>query len=127
VSRGLSVRAAELAGAVAVLVALALPLAFTWTPVRVNGGSMEPTLFAGDLAVVRRGASADAGDVVLFDTARHGRVIHRVERRLPDGSIVTRGDANPVADFDPVAPNQVRGRVVAVLPVGRVVRGLRGP
>jgi hypothetical protein len=44
----------------------------------------------------------------------------------PAGEAVTRGDANPVADLDPVAWAEVRGRVVAVVPTARLVRSLAG-
>jgi len=86
----------------------------------VEGGSMEPALHHGDLAVYRRGSTAiERGDIVLFDKPGWpGGVLHRVCDVGGDGSVLTRGDANPVRDRDPVASEDVRGVVVLVVPSG---------
>lgn len=91
--------------------------------VLVGGGSMEPALLAGDICVVRRGWRPRGGDIALFEH-RSGPVLHRVVRERPDGTMLTRGDANRVADRDPVPPGAVRGRVVGVLRTGTLLRGL---
>lgn len=88
----------------------------------VGSGSMSPALQVGDVVVVRRGARARAGDIVVYDKPGWRRaVVHRAVAELPDGRLVTRGDANPVRDRDPVTRESVQGTVVAVLPLGRVV------
>lgn len=115
-------KAAELLGAAALLTVLLVPLARTYEPLSIRGGSMVPALYPGDLVVVRRGGSASfPGTIVAFDTEAHGRVVHRVTRPAGMGGIWTRGDANAVADFRPVAARAIRGPVVAVVPLGRVL------
>ncbi|MDI6900124.1 MAG: signal peptidase I [Anaerosomatales bacterium] len=90
----------------------------------VDGGSMEPALHHGDLALYRRGTvTIERGDIVLFDKQGwRGGVLHRVCEVRDDGSLVTRGDANPVRDRDPVANEHVRGVVVLVVPSGEPLR-----
>jgi signal peptidase I len=106
---------------------LALVIVATgWTHgvLSVQGGSMEPALHAGDLVVYqRRSARVRAGDMVLFE---HGDalVVHRVAAVLRDGRLRTYGDANRSLDVDPVEPQSVRGRIVAVVPTGALVARL---
>lgn len=116
---------AEAVSVACVTAALALSPLALWTPVSVGGGSMAPTLAAGDLALVRRDARPHPGDVVLFASAGHGRVLHRVTRVLGDGSVVTRGDSNPIEDFRATPSSAVLGVVVAVVPVGKWIAGAR--
>lgn len=113
------------AGRVAAVIAVAACMAFLVTHrlVLVRGGSMMPALLPGDVCVVRRGSWPRGGDVVFFEH-RCGAVLHRVVRQRPDGTLLTRGDANEIADRDPVRPSAVRGRVVGVFRTGMVLRGL---
>jgi len=84
--------------------------------IRVNGTSMLPAIWPGDvLTVVPATDAAPApGDVAL--TAGHGRLLaHRVIERSERGgavALVTRGDA--LASADPVAQaGEILGTVVA--------------
>jgi signal peptidase len=106
-----------------VLVALVATAWWFFGWVVVTGGSMRPTLTAGDTFVYRRGnAGLQPGDAVLVSSARGG-FVHRVVSAMPDGSIVTRGDANPIPDLEPTRREEVSGRGVAVLRTGAVLRG----
>lgn len=90
----------------------------------VHGGSMEPSIAPGDIVVYRRSVEGiRSGDIVLFEHPEwpHG-VVHRVAEVLPDGRVVTRGDANPSADRDPLDRRRIRGVAAFVLPSGRAVR-----
>lgn len=110
-----------------VLVALALGawwFSATHELVAVTGGSMEPGLVPGDVCVVRRGGRVRSGDVALFEHKGQA-VLHRVIGVGRDGSLRTRGDANPVADRDPVPPTGVRGCVVGVMRTGDVLQQAR--
>lgn len=92
--------------------------------VRVAGGSMYPALRAGDVCIVRLKGRFETGDVVLFREPGHRtRVLHRVRALGADG-VVTQGDANPVADFEPLPPRSVIGRVAVVVPLGRAFESL---
>ncbi len=58
------------------------------------------------------------GDVVVFQHADTARVIHRIERVGAEGSLHTRGDANRIADREPLRASAIEGRVLFVLPTG---------
>ena len=67
------------------------------TLVVVQGNSMEPTFHTGDLLYVRESNSYSAGEVVVYrvPTGTPGAgllIVHRVRRRLPDGTFVFQGD-----------------------------------
>ena len=89
-------------------------------PSTVAGGSMSPALNLGDMVIASK-VSPDVireGDIIEF---RQGEimVIHRViEIQETEGSkfFITKGDANSVADMDPVSPKQVKGRVMLNVP-----------
>lgn len=110
---------ASLAGSAAALV-VAAAAALVFEPVAIVGGSMRPALLPGDVAIVRRGAVAHVGDVVLIERTGRSSVVHRVRARVRSG-YVTRGDANPVNDREAILARAVRGVVVARVPVGRVL------
>lgn len=90
----------------------------------VHGGSMEPSIAPGDIVVYRRSAAGvQPGDIVLFEHPEWPNgVVHRVADVLPDGRVVTRGDANPTADREPLDRRRIRGIAAFVLPSGRAVR-----
>jgi signal peptidase len=65
--------------------------------VAVEGSSMEPTIDAGDIIFIGRPTSPEVGDIGVFQV--NGKVVtHRIVDFGPDGSFVTRGDANPAND-----------------------------
>lgn len=89
----------------------------------IRGGSMEPSIAPGDIVVYRRSVKAlEPGDIVLFEHPEwpHG-VVHRVREVLPDGRVVTRGDANQAVDREPVDRRRIRGVATFVVPSGKAV------
>ncbi len=67
---------------------------------RATGSSMLPAIAAGDVLVFHTcdAGALHAGQVVLFE--QNGRlVVHRLASILPDGGLLTRGDA--LAQHDP--------------------------
>ena len=89
-----------------------VPLTVGWRPEVVLSGSMAPHVAPGDVVLVASTNHAvRPGQVILFvDPARPDRrLLHRVVSRNPDGTYVTRGDANPSADSTPVPPGNVQG------------------
>jgi hypothetical protein len=89
---------------------------------------MSPALRQGDLAVLSRGAEGvGEGDVVLVaKEGWPGGVLHRVATINADGTLVLRGDSNPIADRDPADPGSVLGVVRFVVPTGRVLAAVEG-
>lgn len=112
----------RLAEPLAALVIVAL--GFTHGFVYVEGGSMEPALFPGDVVVYRRNAPHPVrGELVLFEHDG-GLVVHRVAGIDREGDLRTCGDANDSLDAEPVTPEDVRGIVVVVVPTGRMMARL---
>ena len=94
------------------------PVLFGWHSYVVLSGSMSPSLRVGDVVVAAPATAADLtpGRIAVF--AESGRTImHRVQRDLPDGSLITKGDANPAADSTPVPASAVRGEARLRLPL----------
>lgn len=112
-------------GVAVVLVAAVLLASLVVVAVRVDGGSMEPTLQGGDLVLVRRGAVPRVGDVALFRLPGDSKpTLHRIVSRSTSG-MLTRGDANRVDDLRPVADDDVMGAAMCVIPAGKWARDVR--
>src|SRR5581483_11098755 len=82
--------------------------------IRVNGHSMMPAIWPGDVLQVEssEGKVAAIGELVLFK--RYERLFaHRVVRRGA-GWLVTRGDAVPGCD-PPIAESEVLGVVTGII------------
>lgn len=118
-------------------VALALTMSLTLVPMlgsahtlTVLTGSMQPTIPAGSVVVVKQvePRSIALGDVITYATTDSMTgaaelVTHRVVGIQPGPVFVTKGDANQVVDERPVRADQVRGRVWYHLPLLGSLRG----
>jgi signal peptidase len=97
------------------------PVLFGWHSYVVLSASMAPSLRVGDVVVAAPATAADLapGRIAVFaEPGRPGRtLVHRVQRHLPDGSLITKGDANPAADSTPVPASAVRGEARLRLPL----------
>lgn len=112
-----------------VTLAVLVPRVAGATPYTVLTGSMSPAYPAGTLVVVRPVALADVrvGDVVTYQlrsgepaVATH-RVVGVSWTAEGERVLTTRGDANSVADAEPVREVQLRGEVWYSVPwVGRL-------
>lgn len=83
----------------------------------VQSGSMRPDILKGDLVVVTRIPTSQlaVGDVVTFANPVNNKqtITHRLIARQSDSTgsrIITKGDANEVADT-PIAPSMVIGKL----------------
>ncbi len=102
---------------VATLLGLALwsaaPALLGWHPTTVMTGSMAPRLAPGDVVVSRPVASAEIrpGQILLADDPdQPGHLrMHRFVEPGPDGTVVTKGDANPQVDSTPIERSAVHG------------------
>jgi signal peptidase I len=106
---------------VAALVFVALaPRLLGWQFVVVRGGSMEPTIHFGSVAVMTRPDRAHlaVGDVVMYHDPRSGHVVtHRIAAISSDGrAITTRGDANNTPDEGSISPANVTGSYLFSVP-----------
>jgi len=102
---------------VATLLGLALwsaaPALLGWHPTTVMTGSMAPRLAPGDVVVSRPVAPAEIrpGQILLADDPdQPGHLrMHRFVEPGPDGTVVTKGDANPQVDSTPIERSAVHG------------------
>lgn len=102
-----------------------LPMPFGLGAAVVLSGSMEPVLGVNDVILVRETGSYEVGDIVVYQSGST-LIVHRIIAK--DGeSIITRGDANNIADA-PIEISAVKGKVIAHIPAaGLAVKALRTP
>lgn len=106
-----------------------------WRVDTVYGGSMEPAIKLGSLAVIRpvEPQNVRVGDVITYRSGTESNTVttHRVIEVLPsDGSLMfrTKGDANEDPDAYIVPAENVVGRVWMSVPyVGYVMDFVKSP
>jgi signal peptidase len=94
---------------------------FPLKPSVILSGSMNPYMKVGDVAIVGKASakSIKVGDVIEFRQSDRTRVLHRVIAISEVGGMQafeTKGDVNNAPDTNLVAPENVVGRVVGVVP-----------
>ncbi len=88
---------------------------FGYRVLRVETGSMEPTLHVGDYIISRScdTSTLTEGDIISYYSEQSDiegmLVTHRIQTVCEDGTFITRGDANPVSDSIPVKPDRILG------------------
>ena len=87
---------------------------FGYRPVMILSGSMEEELQTGSIVIVKQTKEVKENDIVFFLTDDHVPVIHRYIATTDKGELITKGDANPMEDSDPVSLDQVFGKVIKV-------------
>lgn len=92
----------------------------------VLSGSMSGTIEVNDLVIIHRQETYTPGDIITYRSGS-SLITHRIVELTP-GGFITKGDANNTRDTHPVAPAQIVGRVVAVIPrMGSFIAWLRTP
>lgn len=90
-------------------------------PVPVQGVSMRPFLRNGDFACLEPIRDpVKEGDIVLFQRQNGQYILHRVYKIQPSGGYLMLGDSQLVAE--PVAEQQLRGRVASVRCAGQLLK-----
>lgn len=95
----------------------------------VISGSMEPTLSLGDYIITKEHDfdHLKEGDVISFENGQT-IVTHRIEKTLPDGRLITRGDANRIDDQLAVGEAEYIGRMRFRIPyLGKIMIWLQEP
>jgi signal peptidase len=98
----------------------------------VESGSMEPTIPTGAIVLTRPETLYQVGDVVTYQRRTdQAATTHRLVDKVDDGSqqvFLTQGDANNVADVQPVLPEEIAGKVWFNVPyLGYVLSFFRSP
>jgi len=94
-----------------------LPIDNNYSLKMVLSGSMSPTIKTGSIVVVKPVSSYNIGDVITFKKGQGEKNIltHRIIGQTEQG-FITQGDANNVADANPVKKEQILGKVVFNIP-----------
>lgn len=115
------------------IVLVVVGLAMKMSLIMFSTGSMDPTIPAGSVALVRPidGAEVEVGDIVTVDRPGRLPITHRViEISEVDGSTATfrmQGDANDDPDPEAYRADEVRIVVGSVPGVARVVVWFQDP
>lgn len=93
---------------------------FSYSPRVIVSGSMVPTMNIGDIVIVKEIVADEAqlGDIIMFSMGNM-KVTHRVvDIKDKEGkrTFITQGDAYDSPDADPVKAEEVKGKVVKVIP-----------
>ena len=103
----------------------ALPMPMGYGAAVVLTGSMEPTIAADDLILVKEAEDFQVGDIVVYQSGSI-LVVHRIIA-IDGDTITTQGDANQAAD-EAIAASVIKGKVIAVIPMlGNLARILKTP
>lgn len=90
-------------------------------PEVIATGSMEPLIYPGDVVLVQRINSVSdikIGEIVQYEKEKV-YIFHRIIEIKDDNGetkYVTKGDNNSIPDGDPVSAEQIKGKVVQVVP-----------
>lgn len=102
-----------------------MPMPFGYGAAVVLSGSMEPEFSKNDLIVVKESQDYSINDIVVYQDS-DSLVVHRIVSMEGD-SVVTKGDANNVAD-DPIHVSNIKGEVIFCIPaVGALISFLKTP
>ena len=89
--------------------------------INVRGISMEPTLYSGDLLVMREEDRYEVGQIVAFRSDMGGAiVVHRIVDEI-DGRYILKGDNNSFLDRYTPAASEIVGREVLTIAGGERV------
>ena len=68
----------------------------------------------GSTVIVKKTKDVEENDIIFFITQDGTPVIHRYIDTDENGQLITKGDANPKEDLEPVSLQQVQGKVVYI-------------
>lgn len=103
---------------IALLLPAVLPNTLGMQVLRIETGSMEPSIPVGSAVFVVPNDPAEtaAGEVIAF-SREDSTVVHRVtSNNVVEGALTTKGDANPDVDLDRVPYVNYLGRMVFSVP-----------
>ena len=79
----------------------------------VKSGSMAPAIKSGDLIFSQRQDTYTTDEIVTYIPRGENRQIQSITHRIidtRDGFYITKGDANPSEDSEPISLNQIKGK-----------------
>jgi signal peptidase I len=96
--------------------------------VMVNGNSMEPIFYLGDLVIIRQAEDYQVGDIVTYQDAESGtHVIHRIIKTI-DNRFIMKGDNNSWVDAYNPTKDEIIGKAWVYVPkAGKIIQWMRTP
>lgn len=85
---------------------------FGYRAVQILSGSMEETLKTGSVVIVKQTKDVRENDIIFFVAEDETLVIHRYVNTDEAGNLITKGDANPKEDLEPLTPERLHGKVI---------------
>lgn len=79
---------------------------------RVDSGSMEPSISVGDILIIKECGNYEVNDVVTYNVDNDYLVTHRIIEKKEDNNFVTKGDNNNTKDNDKVTRENIEGKVI---------------
>ena len=85
-------------------------------PTVILTGSMQPVMDPGDVAIIRKTNEVEPGDVIQYWTGEIF-IIHRIIAiDQTTGKYITKGDNNSAPDGKTVGKEQIKGKMIGVVP-----------
>lgn len=110
-----------------------IPSFFGYKYLVVLTGSMageKPDCFdAGSLVIIKECdvSEYNVGDIITFQTGSDITTTHRIIEEK-NGTFITKGDSNNIADTSPVTPDKIEGKVIYAIPnIGYIMQFIRSP
>ena len=75
----------------------------------IMSGSMEPVIHTGSLVYAEPSPTYCRGDIITYYSGKTA-FTHRIVD-IQNGCFITKGDANPVPDMEPVGEEQITGKI----------------
>lgn len=79
---------------------------------RVDSGSMEPSISVGDILIIKECGDYEVNDVVTYNVDNDYLVTHRIIEKKEEKNFVTKGDNNNTKDTDKVTKENIEGKVI---------------
>ena len=79
---------------------------------RVDSGSMEPSISVGDILIIKECGNYEVNDVITYNVDNDYLVTHRIIEKKEDNNFVTKGDNNNTKDNDKVTKENIEGKVI---------------
>ena len=79
---------------------------------RVDSGSMEPSISVGDILIIKECGNYEVNDVITYNVDNDYLVTHRIIEKKEDNNFVTKGDNNNTKDNDKVTRENIEGKVI---------------